>query len=113
MRMEFKSMFRKKSTNYSESDINRLEDRLGVVLQEINPNAEFRQRLSEQLMRREIPPYIEQNRDRLKKTLLITGGVIGSLLIVVTGLRTFVSILGLFKLVANRKQSPKVSQLSI
>lgn len=106
-------MFRKKRQSYSENDIARLEDHLGAVLQEIDPGVEFRTRLSDQLRKMDIPPYIEQNRERLKKTLLITGGVIGSLLIVVTSVRTVLSILGLLKLVTNRKQSPNISQITI
>ena len=111
--MESEFMFSKKRKSYSENDIARLEDHLGAVLQEIDPGVDFRQRLSDQLRKREIPPYIEQNRERLKKTLLITGGVIGSLLIVVTSVRTVISILGLFKLVTNRKQTPNISQITI
>lgn len=96
-------MFKKKVSGIPEQDKSKLEDHLGAVLREINPNAEFRQRLSDQLMRREIKPYIAEKRDHLRRTLLITGGVIGSLLIVATSIRTVLSIFGILKLAASKK----------
>jgi len=82
-----------------DEDLKELEVYLQQVLQPVAPRAEFTRRLNARIMSREIPPSSKILPPNITNGLLVAGGVLGSLIMLVTSIRGLISLIsfvGLF-----------------
>jgi hypothetical protein len=87
-----------------DEDLQLFELKMHQTLVPVPPNPKFvislRQRLMKQFPSLDLQPARHQYQT-LKTGLLVSGGIIGSLFVVLTGIRGFISIIGLIGLLIN------------
>jgi hypothetical protein len=87
-------LFQKKQPN-NEDELRKMEMRLMTTLQPVLPRAEFVRELGLKLAEKEIliTPKFRLNK-KLSNGLLVAGGVIGSIIMILTSIRGLVSLIG-------------------
>ena len=91
--------FRDKKPN-TENDLRRLEMRLKATLQPVSPRTNFVRDLGAKLAEKEIiigPKLILSK--RVSNVLLIAGGVVGSVIMIITSIRGMISLISLVGMV--------------
>jgi uncharacterized membrane protein len=94
-----KNFLKRKFSRLSEKDIVSMETQLATVLTPVIPSAEFVSDLRTGLLVREIKmassPLVTR---KISNGLLVVGGIFGSLLMIIAGIRGLISLFGLIGL---------------
>jgi hypothetical protein len=95
--MKLKNWFQK---NNKEADFQTIEDKFQSILVKVDPRPEFVSDLRKNLLMQfsEVEFAMVPKGQKLQTGLLITGGVLGSFAMILTGVRGAVSIIGIIGL---------------
>lgn len=91
----------KKNDTEIDQDLERLENKLREYLHPVPPRKEFVSNLYQRLMASDMPVAQGLFGKTASKHLLVAGGIIGSILIVITSIRGLISLLGMLGLVVH------------
>lgn len=89
----------KKQKPEIEQDLKMLENKMLEYLQPVPPRKEFVSSLYQRIMALDMPETQGLLGGYASKRLLVAGGIIGSILIVITSIRGLISLLGMLGLV--------------
>lgn len=76
-----------------EDDLRKLETHLRETLQPVSIRPEFMRTLQARLIAGDIPPVKRRIPSRLSNILLVAGGILGSLMVIIAGIRGIISII--------------------
>lgn len=76
-----------------ENDLRKLESHLRTALQPVSIRPEFLRQLEARLMFGNIPPVKSRIPTRLSQILLVVGGILGSVMVLIAGIRGLISLL--------------------
>jgi len=76
-----------------KEDLQQLEQQLAEILKPVSPRSEFVHDLHKSLLAREIRPSASKQAQMLDRRLLVAGGVLGSVLLIITGIRGLISLI--------------------
>jgi len=106
-------VFKRKEPNY-EYDLRKLEMQLKATLQPISPRSEFVQELGAKILEKDIkigPKFLISG--KVSNGLLVAGGVVGSIIMIITSIRGLISIIGvigyLFRFINKETQRQQIS----
>lgn len=85
----------KKSTTEIDQDLKFLESKMQEYLHPVPPRNEFVSSLYQRLMASDIPEAQEIINGNVSRQLLVAGGIVGSILILITSIRGLISLLGM------------------
>jgi hypothetical protein len=85
-------LFKRKDPNL-EDELRKLEVHLRAALQPVTVRPQFIKDLKSRLTFSNFPPIQKQSHQRLSKVLLLVGGIIGSLMVLIAGIRGLVSLI--------------------
>jgi len=92
-------LFRRVPDQKLNQDLKSLEMQLAATFRRVTPRPEFVIDLRSRLVTREIQSVSALLPQKVSSGLLVAGGIIGSLLMVITGIRGLVSLVGVVGLV--------------
>lgn len=87
-----------------EHDLQILEDRLSSMFNYIEPRIEFIRGLRTKLVGKPHRRRVTISSEKIQKGVLIVGGVLSLTLIIITGVRVFITILGAIGIIQLKKQ---------
>lgn len=91
--MRFVNRFFKRKDPDVEADLIKLEKHLHAALQPVSLHPEFLQNLQARLLSGDLPPVQRRIPNRLSQILLLAGGILGSLMMIIAGIRGLVSLI--------------------
>lgn len=92
-------LFRRVPDQSLDQDLKILETQLAATFQRVTPRLEFVNDLRSRLAAREIQPVSALLPKKVSSGLLVAGGILGSLLMIITGIRGLISLVGVVGLV--------------
>ena len=92
-------LFRREPDQNLDQDLKALETQLAATFRWMTPRPEFVSDLRSRLATREIQPVSALLPQKVSSSLLVAGGILGSLLMVITGIRGLISLVGVVGLV--------------
>ena len=84
-------LFRRKDPNIEE-DLKKLEVHLRAALQPVTIRPQFIENLKARLKSGDFPTVLRHIPQRLSQVLLLAGGILGSLMVIIAGIRGLVSL---------------------
>ena len=98
--------FRRRKQNL-DTDLKRMEAKLAEYLHPVSPRLSFTKGLQDAILSGEISVRTQLFSQKTTNRLLVAGGLIGSILVLVTSIRGLISIIGILNLVLRRYTQEK------
>ncbi len=93
------NIFKFRKDPHEEADLELLEQQLAAALQPVDPRPQFVSNLRFRLLAREIQATPALLPRKVSNSLIVAGGVAGSLIMLITGIRGLISLISLIGLV--------------